>query len=338
MFLFSLQMQCIYVVDHDITCNHLIKYTTQQMNEICQISGTNKEMTYPFRFGTTDKLLHLTQHQLDRIPYLSNLITHKDDFSSIQTENGEYVLSSRIRFNWFSVILRSITTEHPSVLFTELSQEANVLSMLKLYDYLCINPLAVPVLKDKHLVQSNSFNNGNESKQVQYHRATPLEARDTAVLFIIALSRNEYNFDDFLTLQRIFNLIMIILSHPTIFSPRLCHHTLVIVKKYCFTLFSRKQQCQLFNIQKYSQNNTSDFSTSLCDDNQSLPENFQNSFAWKAVSVGEQPRPWFRRYSEESSLWPFYLYTIPSIHSWSNWVSSASCIFLFEFTIIFILR
>jgi len=332
------------------------------MNEICQISSTNKEMTYPFRFGTTNKLLHLTQHQLDRIPYLSNLIAHKDDFLSIENDNGEYVLSSNIRFNWFSVILRSITTEHPSVLFTELSQEANVLSMLKLYDYLCINPLAVPVLKDEHLVQSNSCNNENESKQVQYHRATRLEARDTAVLFIIALSRNEYNFDDFLTLERIFNLIMIILLHPTIFSPRLCHHTLVIVKEYCFTLFSRKQQCQLSNTQQYFQNNTRDSSTCLYDDKRSLPKNFQHSFAWKAVSVPVKQTDrdeirWYRnryirdhtrlsmfsevetrsrlcRYSEESSICSFPVIIIPQSFRLSNLVSSASCIFLFEFTII----
>ena len=40
----------------------------------------NPAVVYTFRFATSDKLFHLTQQQLDSIPYLSTLVAHKDDF------------------------------------------------------------------------------------------------------------------------------------------------------------------------------------------------------------------------------------------------------------------
>ncbi|CAF1524015.1 unnamed protein product, partial [Rotaria sp. Silwood1] len=97
--------------------------TLRKMNESSETGEAHQEMIYPFRFGTSNKLIYLTQEQLDRIPYLSALVAHKNDFSSIENENGEYVLSSRIRYTWFTAILRSITTEQPSALFTELPED-----------------------------------------------------------------------------------------------------------------------------------------------------------------------------------------------------------------------
>ncbi|CAF4154809.1 unnamed protein product, partial [Rotaria sordida] len=158
-----------------------MKSTRREMNETSEIGQTNEEVTYSFRFGPSNKLIRLTQQQLDATPYLSALVAHKDDFLSSQNESGEYVLSSRIRYTWFIAILRSITTEHPSVLFTELSQDVNVLGMLRLHDYLCVNPLSVPLLKDVHLARSNSINTENANECAEYRRASPLEARDTAV-------------------------------------------------------------------------------------------------------------------------------------------------------------
>ncbi|CAF3477115.1 unnamed protein product, partial [Rotaria sp. Silwood2] len=93
------------------------------MNRVPSTDNVNNEVMYPFRFGTSNKSIRLTQQQLDRIPYLSALIAHRDDFLSVQNKDGEYILNSRIRYNWFMAILSSITTEQPSALFTELSTE-----------------------------------------------------------------------------------------------------------------------------------------------------------------------------------------------------------------------
>ncbi len=68
----------------------------------------NKEITHAFRFDTSDKCLRLTQQQLDCIPYLSALVTHKDDFSSTENEDNEFVVDPSINYNWFMVIFDSI--------------------------------------------------------------------------------------------------------------------------------------------------------------------------------------------------------------------------------------
>jgi hypothetical protein len=104
-------------------------------------------MTYAFRFGSSDKLVHLTQQQLDLIPYLSALVAHKDDFSSIQNENDEFVLNNPIEYSWFMSILRSIISKNPYILFNELSEHDNKLDTLQLFDYLGIDSFLPPLIK-----------------------------------------------------------------------------------------------------------------------------------------------------------------------------------------------
>jgi hypothetical protein len=251
-----------------------------------EIENTNEETIYTFRFGTTKRVIHLTEDQLNCIPYLSLLVTHNNDFSSIQNEDGEYVLDSRIRYNWFIPILKSATTGHPSALFTELSQEAYVCGMLQLYDYLCVNPISVPLLKDQNLVRTNSDNIDNKKFRIEYSRANNrLEVRDTAAQFIVALSKNEYNFDDFDTLQSIYSLTMIILSNPNVFGVRLCHHMLTVTKKLCFSSFSSTQQRELQMADRSIENLKTHSLIYLSDGHQTLPKHFENVFAWKGIHV-----------------------------------------------------
>ncbi|CAF3148579.1 unnamed protein product [Rotaria sp. Silwood2] len=256
------------------------------MDKTSDIGAPTQEVMYTFRFGTSKETVQLTQQQLDHFPYLVSLVTHADDFMSGKNETGEYVLSSQIRHNWFMAIFRSITTEHSSALFTELPQEANVFGLLQLYDYLCIDPLPVPLLKDKHLVRLDSNNIPNEKTRIEYRRAKNLlEVRDTAVQFIIALIRNEYNLDDSNTLGGIYSLIMTILLNPKVFGLRLCHHTLIVVKKFYFSLFSYKQQIKLDNAQESLQRIKAKSLTYLYDDHQPLPEHFDNDFALQGIYV-----------------------------------------------------
>ena len=67
------------------------------MTETFEIIDSNKGTIYKFRFGTSNDFVHLTQQQVDRIPYLAALVAHKDDFLSTRNENGEYVLNSPIK-------------------------------------------------------------------------------------------------------------------------------------------------------------------------------------------------------------------------------------------------
>jgi len=121
------------------------------MAEAIDIIDSNTIVMYTFRFGSSDKLVHLTQQQLDSIPYLAALVAHKNDMSSIQNENGEYVLNSPIHYQWFMPILHSITSKNPYTLFNELTEDNNVLDTLQLFDYLCIKSFPLPLTRGENL-------------------------------------------------------------------------------------------------------------------------------------------------------------------------------------------
>ncbi|CAF1401056.1 unnamed protein product [Rotaria sordida] len=136
------------------------------MSEVSDIINSNKIILYAFRFGTSDKLVHLTQQQLDRIPYLCALVAHKDDFLLNQNEYGEYVLHHLIEYTWFMPIFRSITSEHPYTLFNEVPEDDNILNTLKLFDFLCIDLFPLPMLKNTSLALSNRIKTDNDENRV----------------------------------------------------------------------------------------------------------------------------------------------------------------------------
>jgi hypothetical protein len=239
---------------------------------------------YTFRFGTSDKFVRLTDQQLSRIPYLATLVTHTDDFLSTRNGNGEYVLNSPIHYDCFMAILHhSIISEEPYALFNKLQEDENILEAFQLMDYLGINSFSPPLLKEKNLILSNPDNNENEKRHVEYHRANLSEARNTAAEFIIALSTNKYDLSDSNAVTIVFSLNMVIFSNANVFSSRFRHHTLTVAKTYYISLLSHTQQCQMPTIQQIAQNSTTDSSMYLYNDNQHLPENFRNAFAWKGV-------------------------------------------------------
>jgi hypothetical protein len=237
------------------------------------------------RFGTSDKFIHLTQQQLDCIPYLAALVAHKDDMSSIQNENGEYVLNPPIHYNWFMPILHSITSKNPYTLFNELPEDNNILDTLQLFDYLSINSFPLPLLKDEILMRSNSTNAEDSKTSIKYHKANLSEARQTAAEFIIALSKNEYNLHDSHTVGCIFVLIRDILSNAATFSPRFRHHTLIVTKDCCYSFFSIKQQNLLPTTQQIAQHSKDESFMYLYDDDKPLSDYFHNTFAWRGVYV-----------------------------------------------------
>ncbi|CAF1047442.1 unnamed protein product [Rotaria sordida] len=157
------------------------------MTDTSQLVDPKQERIYTFHFRHSNKHVDLTDEELDHFPYLIALVEHKNDFLSVENENGEYVLSHSIEYPWFISILRSIKSEQPYTLFNDLSEDNNVLDTLQLFDYLCINPFPLPLLKYEELVRSNPTNIGNDEKRLDYHQANLSEARQTAAEFIIAL-------------------------------------------------------------------------------------------------------------------------------------------------------
>ncbi|CAF3939552.1 unnamed protein product [Rotaria sordida] len=163
------------------------------MTDTSQLVDPKQESIYTFHFRHSNKHVDLTEEELDRFPYLIALVAHKNDFLSIENENGEYVLSHPIEYPWFISILRSIRSEHPYKLFNELSEDNNVLDTFQLFDYLGINPFPLPLLKYEELIRSNPTNTDNDEKHLEYHQANLSEARQTAAEFIIALTKDEYD-------------------------------------------------------------------------------------------------------------------------------------------------
>jgi hypothetical protein len=252
---------------------------------IAIIIDSRTTVMFTFRFGTSDKFVHLNQQQLERIPYLFNLVSHKDDFLSVQNENDEYVLNYPIEYTSFIPILRSITSEQPYTLINEISEDDNVLDTLQLFDYFCINPFPLPLLENEDLLLSNPINNDNDKKRVEFREAIISEARQTAAEFIIALSKSQYNLNNSYTVEHIFSLIKVILSNAAVFSSRFRHHTLTVVKEYCYSFFSKKQQRILPTTQQIALHSKDESFMYLYDDNKLVPNNFYNTFARKGVYV-----------------------------------------------------
>ena len=255
------------------------------MAEASHVNASNTTIMYAFRFGTSDKLVHLTQQQLDLIPYLSTFVAHKDDFLSIQNENGEYVLNHPIEYTWFISILRSVTSEQPYTLFNELPENDNILDVLQLFDYLGIKPFSLPFLRDEHLVRTNPINFEDEQQRLEYRKANLSEARQTAAEFIIALAKNEYKLRDTNTRRSIFNLINVILFNTAVFNPQFRHHTLTVARKRCYMLFSKGQRRQLETTHRIAQGKRSNSFVYLSDDDKPFPDTFRNTFTWRGVYV-----------------------------------------------------
>ncbi|CAF4219748.1 unnamed protein product, partial [Adineta steineri] len=249
------------------------------MTDTLEVDNTR----YTFRFTDSNQCICLNQQQLDCIPYLSVLVSHKDNFLSNQNETGEYLLHPPFHYTWFIAVQHSISSEQPYTLFTELPEHENILGAIQLIDYLGCTSFPLPLLKETDLLFSNST---TDERLVTYHRANLVETRNTTAEFVIALSKNAYNLHDYKTVNEIISLIKIILTNPTVYSSRFRHHVLTVAKECCWMYFSKVQQLQLYtthqNIQKQRKLNSLMY---LYDDNNPLPDDFSNVFVWKGTYI-----------------------------------------------------
>ncbi|CAF4678171.1 unnamed protein product, partial [Rotaria sp. Silwood2] len=237
------------------------------------------ELIYKFRFEHSGQSVHLTKKQLNFIPYLSTLVTNQNDVSNIQNQNGEYLLKSPIDYTSFMVILRSVTSDQPYILFNELHEDENVLNILELFNDLGVNSFSAPPLQEEPSILSTSISISHRSKHFKYRPIKNIfEARNTAAEFIIALHKKKYDLHVFAIKKQIFSLLMVIFSNSNIFSTRFRHHTFIVVKECFLYLFSEKQRLQLPTFEQIAQNKTIDSWIYLHDDEQPVPENLKNVF------------------------------------------------------------
>lgn len=253
------------------------------MAESKHMIDSDKPIVYKFRFGMSDKMIHLSRQELLRIPYISALVAHKDDFISIQNENDEFVLNHPFEYAWFKSILLAVNAKQPQILFNELPEDADVIGMLQLFDFLSIRPFSPPLLKNTNMALSESTRTNNHRFCAKYHQGNLLEVRTTAAEFVIALSKNTYNLQDSYTSKAVFSLAMTILINPEIFSLRFRYHTLRIVEHCCYSFLSKSQQRQLPTTENIIQQRKRDSFIYLYNDNHRLPYYFFGTFTWRGV-------------------------------------------------------
>lgn len=248
------------------------------MSEICDPINSNLSVQYALRFSSSDEVLHLNQEQIDLIPYLSALISHKDDFLSIENEKGEYILNPPIEYHSLTSILRSIASNNPYKLFDELPEDENVFHTLQLFDYLALQPFPLPFLKNTDLIRSKSVYHIDRDKQIEYHRANISEVRRTAAEFVVALAKKEYKLHDSNTMEMIFYLVDVILFNAGVFNLRFRDHTLVIAKECCYPFLSKQQRRQL------------EISHRLPQYEKIYSDKFENTFTWRGSLVAKQEK------------------------------------------------
>ena len=239
------------------------------------------EEQYSFRFIPSNEVIHLTQEQIDLIPYLSVLVAHEEYFLSSRNEKGEYLLNCPIEYHSFLTILHSITLKNAYILLHELPEDKNIFHTLQLFDYFGLSWFPLPVLKDTNLIRSNLDEN---QEAIEYSPANLSEARQIAAQFVIGLAKNEYQLDDSNTTNTIFNLLNTILSDSSVISSSFRCHTFTIARQCSYSFFTKDQKRQLHGVHRVTQYGSSP-SKYLSDDNQRVPNHFQDSFTWKILPL-----------------------------------------------------
>ncbi|CAF3642572.1 unnamed protein product [Rotaria socialis] len=191
-----------------------------------------------FRFVKSNQTVSLTEKQLQRIPYLATLVFNANNFSTKRNEQGEFILNYPFRYTYFMIVLATVINVRSSFLFSRLPRSGNLLFLLELYKFLSVYPLPVPILK-------NAIDPTEKGFHRHYYEASPGDARDTAAEVLVAICGGEYDMDDWKTVKIIFNLVIDILSSPSVFGPRFRYQTLFIAENYCSSIFNSDQRSAL---------------------------------------------------------------------------------------------
>ncbi|CAF0924784.1 unnamed protein product [Didymodactylos carnosus] len=202
---------------------------------------------YKCRFSTGE-VVDITKSVIDKIPYLSTLFTNADDgkFKSIRNDRQEYVLDQKIEYRYYRPIHEYLVTNRSFLLFAKLSKKDDVLQLIDVMDFLCIEQ---PLIKINNETRDQLINVENDSHAHQ-------QARDTAVQFMLTLCKQDYDVNHVETKNHIYRNVLFILSHPHTFGIRLRYHTSKIAQE--LFQFTVKQQHNLAKWLSIITNTTTD--------------------------------------------------------------------------------
>ncbi|CAF3682498.1 unnamed protein product [Rotaria sp. Silwood1] len=157
-------------------------------NHISESSSTTKL----FRFSS-GQCLTLNEYQIEKIPYLTALVSAGINFDSIKVNEEYYLLDSQIDYEHFLYVLDSISFHTVREIFIHLSKNYNILAIIALLDFLAIKSEKDPTLEE---VNSSFFwtaDFGNKLGTYQFIYR-PSDIQDMAVRFAIAIAKEKYDF------------------------------------------------------------------------------------------------------------------------------------------------
>ena len=257
------------------------------IDQICE--GDQKieeELTHTFSFTESDHLISLTESQLQHIPYLNALVSNADKFVCTRNEHDIFVLHYPIQHVLLNPILSAALDDKPSHLFMKLPRHTDVVEMLHLYKYFCVDPLVPLSLRPMREIYADE----PASFSKNYQDASPSEARDTAVEFVVAITNETYDLNNVETVNIIFDLVVDILSFNSVFGPRLRYQTLIVAENYCWHIFTRDQQA-LLRANKQSVERLDDSGDDPDDDTcQTVEAPSHHLFRWRRRTRFTKPR------------------------------------------------
>ncbi|CAF4658200.1 unnamed protein product [Rotaria sp. Silwood1] len=201
------------------------------MNDHITESSTT---TKTFRFSS-GQLLTLTDDQIEKIPYLTALVSAGPSFDSIKLSKGYYLLDSNINYRDFLFVLESISFHSIRKIFIRLPKNYNVLAIIALLDFLAIESERGPTLEEVDSKIFWNFQFGDKLGQYQFIYR-PSDIQDMAVRFAIAMAKEEYDFTNRKVIDQVYWFIMFILSCYELFETNLRYHVQKIAQN-CFSIF-----------------------------------------------------------------------------------------------------
>ncbi|CAF1646974.1 unnamed protein product, partial [Adineta ricciae] len=172
--------------------------------------------------------------------------------------------------------------------------DENIFDVLQLFDYLCVDLFPSPLLDEPNL---RSLNPTDRNRRLFYRPVKNVgEVRTLAAEFVLSLSRDEYDLNDFRTIESVFTLISVIFTRRDIFNSQFRYHTYTILDKCVFPLFFKRHPMEvLINIDEYEK-------MELYDDLQSIPIEFQGAFCRKGTYELIEAKSTNRKYQEYTDL------------------------------------
>ncbi|CAF3881010.1 unnamed protein product [Rotaria sp. Silwood2] len=239
-------------------------------NHIGESSTTSKI----FRFSS-GQFLTLNECQIEKIPYLTALVSAETNFDSVKADDGYYLLDSHINYKNFLYVLDSISFQSVRQLFTSLPKNYNILAIIALLDFLAIESERDPTLEEVNssFFWTAEFGNKLGTYQFVYR---PCDIQDMSVRFAIALTKDKYDFKNRKVIDQIYWFIMFILSAHELFETHLRYHVYIIAQN-CFATLCPSLLKYLHRLEQRTEKEIRE--TSITINNHKSPSS-KNSLLW----------------------------------------------------------